>query len=212
MKSLKIMEKLDQFLFSKLDELYNKAEFTRILDEYAALDENVQEIIKNVLAAITILIPFLIIVFLTSLNGSIKSDLSNRVETLTLAQEIISANSQVKKVKSKYIASTAINSQAEFQAKISQIASSNSIDSAKLSLANFESIPQEAMSLEARIEVKFEQFSNKEIFTFMSELESKHKIKIEEISIIKDESNNLLKGTLQLVHFGKENIDDEASF
>lgn len=202
---LNIMQPIDNFMSKKVDELMQLVEVQKIMDQYAALDENIQDIIKNLMALAIVLIPLIFIMILWSFNSSLKDEFALKKETLGIAQEIVSKESRVVSLKRNYINSTAVNSQSDFQQKISGQLSASGIDSSKISLGGFDSVDVAGFIIESRVDLKFNQLSNNELFTLLSKLSMRLKIKVDEISIKKNANDNLLQGIIRIIYYGQDN-------
>lgn len=210
MKKIEIMKPIDDFVISKIEELSNHPEVTKVLDQYANLDEKVQDIVKNLLVLAIILIPTLFILLLWSLNSGLKDELAIKKETLNIAQEIIAKQSKVGTLKRRYFNTTAVKSQTELQTKISGALSSSGIDSSKINLGGYQENLEGADIVESRVDLKFSKFSNDELFNLLGALNVRLKAKIEEISIKKSTNDNLLEGIVHMIYYGedKQPLDD----
>tara|TARA_B100001971_G_scaffold61895_1_gene56849 strand:+ start:50364 stop:50999 length:636 start_codon:yes stop_codon:yes gene_type:complete len=210
MKKIEIMKPVDQWVYTKLDELSNNPEVSKFLDQYANLDEKVQDIIKNLLVLAIILLPTLFIMILWSFNSSLKSELAIKKETLTVAQEIVSKQAKLGTLKRRYFNTTAVKSQAELQSKISGALASSGIDSNKINLGGYQENLEGADIVESRVDLKFNKFSNEELFNLLASLNVRLKAKVEEISIKKNTTDNLLEGIIHVIYYGedKQPMDD----
>lgn len=202
---INIMQPIDDFMSKKVDELMQHAEVQKIMDQYAALDENIQDIIKNLMALAIVLIPLIFVMTLWSFNSSLKDELALKKETLGIAQEIVSKESRVGTLKRNYINSTAVNSQSDFQQKVSGHLGASGIDTSKISLGGFDSVDVAGFIIESRVDLKFNQLSNNELFTLLSKLSMRLKIKVDEISIKKNANDNLLQGIIRIIYYGQDN-------
>ena len=113
-------------------------------------------------------------------------------------------------VKRKYFNSVAVKSQNDLQTKISSALSMAQIDSSKVNLGGYQEALEGADIVESRVDLKFNKFSNQEIFNLISTLNMRLKVKIEEISIKKNTSDNLLQGIVHIIYYGedKQPMDD----
>jgi len=201
---LNILKPIDDFTFKKAEELQAHPEIQKLMDNYAALDERVQDLVKNIIALCIVLIPILFIMTLWSFNSSLKDTLELKKETLSIAQEIVAKEAKVGVVKRKFINSTPIKTQSEFQNKVSSILSSSGIDSTKIALGGFDTVDLDALIMESRVDLKFSQLSNSELFTMINNMNMRLKVKIDEISIKKNTTNNLLEGIIRVIYYGQD--------
>lgn len=210
MKKIEILKPIDQWILTKLDEASNHPEIQKLLDQYANLDEKIQDIIKNLLVVAIVIIPVLFILILWTFNSSLKDELAIKKETLNIAKEIIAKEAKLKMVKRKYFNSVAVKSQNDLQTKISSALSMAQIDSSKVNLGGYQEALEGADIVESRVDLKFNKFSNQEIFNLISTLNMRLKVKIEEISIKKNTSDNLLQGIVHIIYYGedKQPMDD----
>ena len=204
MKKIEIMKPIDEFVISKIDDLSNHPEVQKVLDQYANLDEGIQDIVKNLLVLLIVIVPVAFIMILWSFNSSLKDELAVKKETLSIAQEIIAKQSKLGGLKRRYFNSTAVKSQAELQAKISGALSSSGIDSNKINLGGYQENLEGADIVESRVDLKFSKFSNNELFSLLGSLNVRLKAKIEEISIKKNTSDNLLEGIIHIIYYGED--------
>lgn len=200
-----IMKPIDEFMSKKVEELLQHPEVQKFMDQYVALEENIQDIIKNLMALAIVVLPLIFLMILWSLNSSLKDTLALKKETLGIAQEIVSKESRVGTLKRNYINTTAINTQSDFQQKISSHLGASGIDTSKISLGGFDSIDVAGFIIESRVDLKFNQLSNSELFTLLSKLSMRLKIKVDEISIKKNTNDNLLQGIIRIIYYGQDN-------
>jgi hypothetical protein len=204
-----IMQPIDEFSAKKVDELMQHPEVLKIMDQYLNLDEKYQDLIKNLMAVFIVLVPLIFLLILWSFNSSLKETLDLKKQTLSVAQEIVSKESKVGILKRNYINTTAINTQSEFQQRISSVLGASGIDTTKISLGGFDSIDVAGFIIESRVDLKYNQLSNNELFTLLSKLSLSLKIKVDEISIKKNNTNNLLQGIIRVIYYGQDNQLEE---
>lgn len=210
MKKIEIMKPVDEWVMTKLDEASNHPEIQKVLDQYANLDEKIQDIVKNALVAIIVIVPIIFILVLWSFNSSLKEELAIKKETLGIAKEIIAKQARLGILKRKYFNTMAVKSQSELQSKISSALSQAQIDSSKINLGGYQENLEGADIVESRVDLKFSKFSNQELFNLLAGLNMRLKIKVEEVSIKKNTSDNLLQGILHIIYYGedKQPVDD----
>src|SRR5690554_5196666 len=162
MAKLDIMKSLDKTLFQKLDELRNHREVQKALDAYAALDEKPQELVKILMAAALILVPFMTISIFYGMNSSLKGDLEAKKDLLNMSQDIIAKRSTVEQAKGAHLGATPARTMNEMQNLISRAIAMAGIDSSKISVSNFDHIEQEGLISQSLIDLKFTGLSNDE--------------------------------------------------
>lgn len=204
MKDIQIMKKIDTFIFNKLDDLSNSAEFQKMTDAYANLDENIQEVIKAILMAIVIIIPLVIIFVFSTINSSAKKELDQKEKIIMTANELIQKSSLITNEERKILASNYIDSQGGLKSQISNTLNMISVDSSKVQISNFDSEELDGLITKLKADVSFKGFSDQELFAMVNSIVSKMKIRIDEISIKKNESQNALDGIMTIYYYSKD--------
>ncbi len=206
MKKIEIMKPIDSFIFSKLDELSNLPEFQKITDAYSNLEDSVQEIIKATLMALIIALPILFIIIFSSLNSSAKKELDMKDEIIMTANEFIQKHSLIASEERKILANNFVDSQNALKSQISNTLAMISVDSTKVQVNNFDSEELDGLITKAKADLSFRGLTDQELFAAVNSLVSKLKIRIDEISIKKNETKNVLDGIMTIHYYSKDKV------
>lgn len=203
MKSLNLMKKIDNVLFSKIDELESSDGYQKVADTYSTLEESHQDLIKLFMAIILFVAPLTIFFIFSSINDNSKKMLKLKEEIISFSNEIISKKQKVKIEAKKILGRDIIDSQSQLEQKIINNMNRIGIDTSKLQVNNFEINDLNGNIIEAKIDVKFSDLTNDQIFSAISYLVGTDKMKIENLNIKKNTSTNLLDGVFTTLHYSK---------
>lgn len=205
MAKLKIMEPLDQLLFKKLEELQSVREVQKVMDAYSNLDERPQELVKASMAALLIVTPILIISIFYGINSSLKSELDQKRELLSVSQNIINEKSGIQGAKRNFLGNSFVGSMNDMQDLIARSLTLAGIDASKASVSNFQADEKEGFITQASIDMKFKGLSNSEMFSLINSLSDRQKVRFDEITVNKNTATNLLEGVATLIYISKDN-------
>jgi hypothetical protein len=208
MKKIQIMKTIDTFIFLKLDELSNLSEFQKLTETYSNLEESIQELVKVVLMAIIILIPLLFIFLFFSFNSSAKKELETKDQIITTANELIQKKSLINTEERKILATNFVDTQNALQSQISNTLSMISVDSTKVNINNFDTEELEGLITKVKADLAFKGFTDQELFAMVNSMVSKLKVRIDEISIKKNETRNILDGIMTVHYYSKDKVVD----
>jgi len=208
MKKIQIMKTIDTFIFLKLDELSNLSEFQKLTETYSNLEESIQELVKVVLMAIIILIPLLFIFLFFSFNSSAKKELETKDQIITTANELIQKKSLINTEERKILATNFVDTQNALQSQISNTLSMISVDSTKVNINNFDTEELEGLITKVKADLAFKGFTDQELFAMVNSMVSKLKVRIDEISIKKNETINILDGIMTVHYYSKDKVVD----
>ena len=208
MKKIQIMKTIDTFIFLKLDELSNLSEFQKLTETYSNLEESIQELVKVVLMAIIVLIPLLFIFLFSSFNSSAKKELETKDQIITTANELIQKKSLINTEERKILATNFVDTQNALQSQISNTLSMISVDSTKVNINNFDTEELEGLITKVKADLAFKGFTDQELFAMVNSMVSKLKVRIDEISIKKNETRNILDGIMTVHYYSKDKVVD----
>ncbi len=198
------MYKIDSFIQKKLQDLDKYPELQKLQDLYAAQDDKAQQLIKTVALAIIFVVPVIISLTLLSSNNSLKKELIIKNEILSIAGEIIQKNNLLPPASRKVMGLSFVSSLGELQSAVSPVIASLGIDSSLIRFNNFELVEEAANINNAIATLEFQKLSNDQLFSLISSLNVKLKIKIDKISIRIHEETKLLNGEFRIHYFSKE--------
>jgi hypothetical protein len=202
------MKTIDTFIFLKLDELSNLSEFQKLTEAYSNLEESIQELVKAILMAIIVLIPLLFIFLFSSINSSAKKELETKDQIITTANELIQKQSLINTEERKILAANFVDTQNALQSQISNTLSMISVDSTKVNINNFDTEELEGLITKVKADLAFKGFTDQELFAMVNSMVSKLKVRIDEISIKKNETRNILDGIMTVHYYSKDKVVD----
>lgn len=203
MKPLNIMKAIDSAIFSKIDELEGSIQYQKVADSYSTLEEREQDLIKGFMGILLIIIPLIIIYVFSSINDNALEELQLKKEMISFANEIIDKKQKVKIEAGKVLGQQMIDSQSQIEQKIIGHMNRIGVDTSKLQVKNFEANDLSGNILEAKIDVKFDQLTNDQIFSAISFLVDQDKMKIDNLNIKKNTTSNMLDGVFTVLYYSK---------
>ena len=203
MRALEIMKKIDSTFFKKIDDLLLRPEVQKITDAYSQLEEKYQDVIKLIMAFSLIVVPVAIVGTFSLINSSLREELQMKEEIIQSANEIIQKESFLKREQKMILGNTTIETQEKLRQKVSNQMSQLGIDISKINVSNFESVDLNANIIQAQMDVKFDGLTNNQIFSALSSLVQKEKMRIDSFTVNKNTSTNLLDGIFTIYYFSK---------
>lgn len=204
MKHLELSKKIDTFVFEKIDELQNQPEYQKIADSYSNLDENIQELIKTGLMALITVIPLIIFLYILNSNSSLKKEFTTKENVINVANELIQKKSIITNKERKILGTSFINSESALKNKITSLFSMSSIDTTKIKINNFNSEELDDFITKVKSDIKFRDITSQELYAMLNTMTARGKMRVEEVSIRKSSSDNLLDGMLTIHYYSKE--------
>lgn len=205
MAKLEMMKSLDGFVFKKLEDLQSNREFQKVLDSYSNLDEKPQDLVKALMALALVLVPAAVIALFYGMNSSLVGELESKKELLEVSQKIIQEKSGIQGAQRRFLGTTFVSSMNDMQSLVSRAIGMAGIDPSKISVSNFNALEQEGFITQATIDMKFTGLSSSEMFSLISSLSERQKVRFDEVSVKKNAGNNLLDGIATLLYLSKDN-------
>ena len=209
MKNLKLMKTVDLFLFKQLDSLSQNSDFQKIIDAYTSLEEKVQETIKVILMLLSILIPSLIFILFYSINSSKRYEVQLKEKLIKTANSLIQKKSALKQEERSVLGNKYIATQNDLKNIINSSLSIISVDSSKVQINDFDSQDLDGLITKVQANLAFKGFSSNDLIALFNSLNAKLKIKMDEVSIKKNESTNSLDGVINTHYYSKDNSTEE---
>ena len=204
MPKLNIMRPIDNAILGKVEELQSIKEVQKVLDLYSNMDEKPQEIVKIALAAILFIIPAIVIFIFIGLNSSLKGELETKQELLTLSQNIVKQKAGLQNVKRDVLGRVFISNMGDMQGLVSGAATAAGVDSSKISVSKFQATEHEGLITQATMDMKFNNLSSTEFFGLVNTLNSRQKVRFEQITVNKNSSSNLLEGVATIHYYSQD--------
>jgi hypothetical protein len=209
MKKLNIMKHIDLFFFKQVDSILQHQEFQKITDAYSSLEEKVQEIIKVILMILTIGIPLLIIFIFFNINTSKKADIDTKEKLINTANTLIQKKSLIKSEELKILSQKYIDSQRGLKSIIDSKLSLISIDSTKVQISEFNVNDLDGLISKLSASLSFKGLTAEGLIALFNSLNAQLKVKIDEVSIRKNETTNSLDGVMAIHYYSKDAEENE---
>lgn len=198
--------KLDQFIFSKIDQLKNDSGLLKLNDLLLNLTDDQQRIFIQVLVFSFILVPYFFLGIFWWSNHSIKSRLDFKNQIIDQIALLNGNRDTLSNVTNNYLSTNGINSRDEIEGKIINIASRYNINSNKIRLLDFSPISTSNTITKTEAKIKFTDFGTQDFSNFMREIVEIEKFKIYKVDLNKNIDNSLLEGTLEIRHMGRTGL------
>ena len=204
MKKIKILKNIDFFLFKQADALIENSEFNKISEAYSSQEDKVQEIIKVILMVLSIGIPLLIIFIFFNINSAKRSQIQIKEDLIETANLLIQKKSLLTSEERRTLSAKYLDSQKGLKSTIKSSLSLISIESTKVQVSDFQSEDLEGLITKLSAKLSFKGLTSEGIMAFFNNLNAKLRIKMDEISIRKNEATNSLDGVMTIHYYSKE--------
>lgn len=199
--AFEIMKPIDNFINSQVNNLKQNQNYLNFLEDFSNKDENIQTIYKGIISFLIFMIPVSILLISFLFNYSLQSKLDETEDIISTGMRIIEKKSTIN-TEAKNFFGTPLSSRSSLQNTINNALSSAGVASNKVTIQNFQPDTEKGYNI-VTIDLKFGGFSNKNLFTFLSGLNTRNKMRIEEINIKKNLKSNLLEGVITFIHYSK---------
>ncbi len=193
-------KKIDEFIFSQIDNLKASPTYQQMIDQVSSLDDESQKKINYSLSIFIVLFPILIILFLVWKNVDVNNSLKLKRNIQLSTSEISTKIRRLKNVEMGVIGPNIIASEEELQSAIKNILKSQNIAPDKFSVSEF-NISESITNLK-RVSalLGFRSLSINDLTNVLRELISTEKMIILDLVIKKDPSSELLTGSIKIYH------------
>jgi len=199
----KVFELIDNQLFKIADSIEEQSFYQNLTESYNSLDDRQQNITRQILGAVLIIVPIFFFLFLYFNTKSLTSDLKVREKLLYTAHEVKEKMRILNQDQFKIIAPTAITTKNQLEQKISTIASSSNINSSGIKISDFNTSEKKGNIQETTAILNIKDFANDELFSLISSMASNQKFKFKNVDIKQNKKTGLITALLEIVHFGK---------
>jgi hypothetical protein len=208
-KSSNIFIKIDDFIFKKLDLLKNDGVFQKFNDGLTNLEESQQKLVAQLTTFAFILLPFVFVLVLWWGNSQTKKTLEIKKQIIEQIALYEGNQSALTNISANYLSPTAISSQEDLDNRIRNILSQNAIDQEKVTVSNFHSTSTSSTVAKVEADLNFRNFGTNDFSSFMRTLVERERLKIIKVDLTKNQENNLLQGTISLMHMGQNAVTPE---
>lgn len=209
MSNTSFMKKIDSLIFKEIAKLENSESYQKVSDLYSSFEDNVQKIVKSCIMLAVIVVPLLLVLLFKFSNNSLNDELNLKKDLIISANTLIKSKNEIKRVSRVQIGKQFVESSEEIKKNVLGMLNLAGVDSSKVKISNIDITPEASLITKVKADVKFDGMSNNDIFSFLTNLTSKLKIRIDEISLKKNDSTKLLDGVFTMNYFSKAEILNE---
>ncbi|MBD65495.1 MAG: hypothetical protein CME62_09830 [Halobacteriovoraceae bacterium] len=203
--ALKIMKPVDDFLFAKIEQFKETPWYQTQLEDLSNLEEQQQTLIKTALTIVVFALPLAILLVTFLIHSSLQSSLNTTEELISTGMRIVEKNQTIG-TKANSLFGPGIDTRNSMNATLSRAASRSAIDPTKISVQSFNMSEDKGYRVVVA-DVKFNDLSNKDFFTFLKNLNNQSKLRVDNITITKNAESNFLEGTFTFSHYSKNQVE-----
>ena len=200
-KPLPLFRKIDQEVFTRIDQFKRTPNYNPIQDFYNGLEEEQQKLFKALAIFLIILLPLLGLGMIWLTNKSLEEDLKIRTSLVSKANEIIGQSQSIEEIIPRVFATNPIDSESMMSSRLSGLLSQIAIDLSKIQVKSFtsDSISNNVMRAEA--DFAFNNLSNDELMNLFTTMISREKFRISSVEVKRNSDTNLLQGQFHAIHY-----------
>ncbi len=200
-KPLPLFRKIDQEVFTSIDQFKRTPNYNPIQDFYNGLEEEQQKLFKAIAIFLIILLPLLGLGMIWLTNKSLAEDLKIRTSLVSKANEIIGQSQSIEEIIPRVFATNPIDSESMMSSRLSGLLSQIAIDLSKIQVKSFtsDSISNNVMRAEA--DFAFNNLSNDELMNLFTTMISREKFRISSVEVKRNSDTNLLQGQFHAIHY-----------
>lgn len=185
------------------------SEFLKVSESYSSLEEKAQEATKIILMILTLSIPVIIVLTFYSINNSKAQELAIKDELIKTANTLIQESSLIASEERQLLSTQFIGSESALKSLINSSLSLISIDSQKVQVSGYNIEELDGLITKVRADLSFKGLTSEGLFALLDSLNSKFRMKMEDITIRKNEISNSLDGVIAIDYYSKDNTVDE---
>ncbi|MBF0313793.1 MAG: hypothetical protein HQK50_03130 [Oligoflexia bacterium] len=194
---------IDHLLFQKIDLLRESYFYQKYLEGLSHLQNETRSLVNQVIVISIILSP-LFVTFMFFLSGHyLQQTVELKRDIYREALLVESIDKEIEQNKASVLSRTPLISSADLEQIIREMASSAKIRSSNMGLQNLNSQTISSAFSETTADIQFNNLALYEVTQFLQSLSVQQKIKINTISITKDEQSSMLSGTFSIQHIGE---------
>lgn len=209
MEKINIFNKIDAFIFSRLDVLKGDTFFVKINEMLMTLDEKKQKITTQAITFSLLTLPFFLALGLWYFNFQNKKDIEIKKDILEQIALFDSTNAALGQLSFQAISPNGILAQNDLDNIIRNILSQNAIDQSKVSIKEFFPGSSDQHIIRSQATISFNRFGTQDLSKFLRMMIDREKFRILDVNFEKDTSNELLQGTMNIIHIGRNNNMNE---
>lgn len=209
-KSPSFFIKIDEFIFKKLDLLKTEGVFQKFNDALSVLDEAQQKLVAQVAAFFFLLAPFVFVLVLWWGNSQTKKDLDVKKQIIEQIGIFEGNQNALNNISFNYLSPHPIMGQDDLDNKIRNILSQNAIDQQKVAIKSFHQTSTSSTISKVEAEIAFTNFGTNDFSNFMRVMIENERFKVLRLELNKNKENNLLQGSVSLMHMGQNALNPGA--
>lgn len=199
---------IDTFLFKQVDRYETSQTHQKVVDAMAPLSEQGQKVVNHAATLGLIILPVILTVVMMISNYQLSSENDRLQDTLELVDEIKAQKREVEAISSQIISNGTLNKDADLLARLRGLNTKGN----KVMVISFDK--SEAGSLGKAIAgIKFNDLTMQEFKEMIETLQIRERVKINRISVDRNDKTKKLAGELEISHFSKsmpEAIEEES--
>lgn len=189
---------LDTFLFKQVDRYETSQTHQKVVDAMAPLSEQAQKVLNHATTLVLIVLPVILTLSLMISNYQLSSENDRLNETLELIDEIKAQKSEARAMSSQVISNGTLNNDSDLLARLRGLNTKGN----KVTVISFDK--SEAGSLSKAIAgIKFNDLTMQEFKEMVETLQIRERVKINRISVDRNEKTKKLAGELEISHFSQ---------
>ena len=200
-KLTSVFKNFDKLIFKLVDAYKSSSFYLQTLDQFNALDENAQKLIKQIYSFSLILLPLVVIGLLFFQIQKVSKNVTLKKDLLKTLYSVESYQRQRSLLENSVVSPFKIKSRKDLKNRIINEARSHSISSQKIRIENFSQLQATSNLAQTEARIKFKGFSTRELTKFLTGLLRKEKIKVIGLDVNIFPKEKLLKGFISIVHF-----------
>lgn len=193
-------KRADRAIFEQIDKFKTTPNYTALMDFYGNLDEEQQKLFKGGTLLVLILLPVIVLSVLFFQNQKVREEYELRMSIMTRAQQIIGESRGVTSIGPAIISQNPIDDESMLTSRVANAVAGTGMDTSKISRGEFSTNNISEKILQTEAELSFNNVSNDELVNLFSNLISREKMRISEVTVNRNADTNLLSGRFRVIH------------
>ncbi|MFN8369731.1 MAG: hypothetical protein U0T83_03795 [Bacteriovoracaceae bacterium] len=174
-----LMQKIDQFIFTKIDTLKAHTVYLKFSEQITLLDEETKSIVAKIITIFLIIAPTIIIFYLSRSNSSIEKEIESRQTLIALSDKVIKKQINLDKSYQYYLSSSAIPDASAMKNRILRSSGGEGAKIDKITVDNF-SVNEDIKSImKTKAQIGFSEFTILDFTALLTSLKKIDKLKIQ---------------------------------
>ncbi len=195
-----IFKKIDEFIFTQIENFKSSTSYQQILDLTSGLDDEGQKKVNYIFSILVVLFPIFIIFFLVWQNVDVQKSLKIKRDIQLITTEISAKVRRLKNIETNVIGPSIIASDGELQNTLNGILKPINIGMDKVTVSDLNVSESTTNLKRVSAVITFNNFSLNQLNKFLEALLDREKMVIPEILIKRDPTTELLTGNFKILH------------